>query len=42
MRQGRRKNERKTGVYIKVHEDFERIFSKRLAMPGGYARGLLN
>src|SRR3990167_4908809 len=42
MRQGRGKNERKTGVYIKVHEDFERIFSKRLAMHGGYARGLMN
>ena len=26
-RQGRRKNERETGVYIEVNEDFERFFS---------------
>lgn len=35
MSQGRRKNERESGVYIEVNEHFERIFSQRLAIYQG-------
>ena len=40
-RQGRIKNERETGVYIEVNEDFELIFSQKLAFGGGLERSLL-
>ena len=41
-RQGRRKNERETGVYIEVNEDFELILSQRLAFGGGLEKSLIN
>src|SRR3989338_3353936 len=42
MGRGHRKNFRKSGVYKLVHEHFEKIFSKRLSINRGYARGLMS